>query len=372
MANDTHAKAFDKFKFKPVINEVVSSLGFTKPTACQNETIPVWQKSQKNILCQAWTGSGKTHAFLLPIMNELDTSLNKTQAVIIVPTKELGTQIKTNLKPFTSLMPDIVVGSTLTSNDVSKLTDEKNKNPHILIGTPDRLYQLLETGQIFFTLAKSIVIDECDMLFNKDFIDKLHDILVKMHNDVKIAIFSATISHNIRNWILKYIPNITFVNVNKTQVSNANIQHILIDTRHRDPLVCLEELLNFINPYFCIIFVNNKTLINEVYHKVRQLKKEVALLHGDLPTRNRLRLLKNIQNLQYQYIVASDIASRGLDIEGASHVISLNIPNNLEFYIHRAGRCGRKNYSGISYTFYKTEDLYKINELKRMGVDFNY
>ncbi len=360
---------FNNFGFKDSILATLSDLNFTEPTLCQKYFYPLWSK-HKNILCQSWTGSGKTHAFLVPIINKLNLTTNTTQAVIIVPTQELAAQIFSNCEPFGKRFLDLRVLNTGNNRRNYISNNQSQRHPHIIIGTPDKLLALSQKKEIVFTLASSLIIDECDMLFRYDFIDALDQILLMMNDKVQIGIFSATIQDNIRNWILKYIPNIQFLNVYPNQTTSDQIKHICVPLVHQNRALTLQYLLNFINPYFCLIFVNKQSEIKEIYELIASFKKKVAIIHGNLAVKVRIKLLKDIKAMKYQYLICTDLASRGLDIEGATHVVSYQIPNNLEFYIHRSGRCGRNNYEGTSYLLYNYNEEHKLNLLRQQNINF--
>ncbi|QVJ96733.1 DEAD/DEAH box helicase [Mycoplasma mycoides subsp. capri] len=364
---------FTDFGFKKYINDTLDQIEFISPTSIQQKVIPLLKKHQ-NVIALAHTGTGKTHSFLLPILNnlKLEENNNYVQAVIISPTRELSLQIYQNTKLFLKNNPLINCNLFIGGEDISKNIEQlEKKQPHIVIGTPTRLKELYDLNKLRLTTTSYFIIDECDMIFDLGFIEDVDYLISKINQDVTIGIFSATISQQLSVFCKKYIKNAHFIDDSQNKISTSNVKHILIDTKNKELEQSLIQIINSINPFLCIIFVNQKDEISkivEILHKNNI--KQVAELHGNLQPRLRLSMLKKIQNNEFKYLVATDVASRGVDIKGVSHIISINLPSNLTYYIHRSGRTGRNNSTGYSYIIYNLKNKTQIEELIKKGIEF--
>ncbi|ADK69480.1 DEAD/DEAH box helicase [Mycoplasma mycoides subsp. mycoides] len=364
---------FTDFGFKKYINDTLDQIEFIAPTSIQQKVIPLLKK-HKNVIALAHTGTGKTHSFLLPILNnlKLEENNNYAQAVIISPTRELSLQIYQNTKLFFKNNPLINCNLFIGGEDISKNIEQlEKKQPHIVIGTPTRLKELYDLNKLRLTTTSYFIIDECDMIFDLGFIEDVDYLISKINQDVTIGIFSATISQQLSVFCKKYIKNAHFIDDSQNKISTSNVKHILIDTKNKELEQSLIQIINSINPFLCIIFVNQKDEISkivEILHKNNI--KQVAELHGNLQPRLRLSMLKKIQNNEFKYLVATDVASRGVDVKGVSHIISINLPNDLTYYIHRSGRTGRNNSTGYSYIIYNLKNKIQIEELIKKGIEF--
>ncbi|WP_338970741.1 DEAD/DEAH box helicase [Spiroplasma endosymbiont of Labia minor] len=366
---------FKDFGFKKFINDALNDLNFVTPTNIQKEVIPLIKKHHP-VIGLANTGTGKSHSFILPIINNLEFDLkDKIQFIIMSPTRELAQQLYGNImqiKKFNAALTcSLIISGSMDDNKIKAL--EKNQS-QIIIGTPKSLKEMYDQKILKLTTAKYIVIDECDMIFNLDFIDDVDYLLSKMNlNNLEISMFSATISNKIKSFINKYIKNALLIDLVKNEKINQKISHNLIWTKNKSNLETLDKLLVNLNPYIAMIFVNKKEEIAQVLELLHKNGiNQVGELHGNLSNRQRDMMIKRIKNNDFKYIVVSDLAARGIDIKGVSHVISLDLPKNLEFYIHRSGRTGREGSNeGYSYIFsnYKNEHL--IKKIKDFGIKFN-
>ncbi|WP_339021618.1 DEAD/DEAH box helicase [Spiroplasma endosymbiont of Atherix ibis] len=363
---------FSDFGFKKFLNDALEEINFIYPTKIQEKVIPLIKK-HKSVIAQSHTGTGKTHSFLLPILNNIDyNETNKIQCLIVTPTRELARQIFKNTKELLKFNDKAKVALFVGGDDIEKsVQNVKTKQPTIVIGTPTRLKKMYEEGNLFITTAKYVVIDECDMIFNLGFIDEVDLMLSKMNKNVNISLFSATIDNSLKPFLKKYFLNSIFIETMDSNPTNKNIKHIIIWTKNKENKDILRIIVNSINPYICMIFLNKKDQIKPIINLLNQFGiKNVAEIHGDLDSRQRINMQKRIQNGEFKWIVASDVAARGIDIDGVSHIISIDLPKDLNYYIHRSGRTGRNQYSGESYVLFNSTNQYKIDELKSKGIQF--
>lgn len=360
--------SWNNFNLKHWVVEELKNNQIIQPTQVQTEVIPLALK-RNNLIVSSPTGTGKTHAFLIPILNAIESS-NKVQAIIITPTRELAQQIFTFTKQLTKNQP-IKVACFVGGTELKKQIDSfKHIQPEIIIGTATRIKTLYQNHSLNITTAKILVLDECDMLFELGFIKDLDFLITKLNEKIQCLTFSATINQELEVFLKKYFNNTKIINLNK--IITPKIDHIFINcpfSKRKDELL---TLINLINPYLCLIFVNNKNQITTIGQLLINEGKKTALLHSDLSARNRQQIFKRIKNLDYQYLVTTDVSARGIDIAGISHIISLQLPSDLNYYLHRAGRTGRNNQTGISYLFYDHHDLEAIKELKKFNLNINY
>ncbi|MBE4703882.1 DEAD/DEAH box helicase [Spiroplasma platyhelix] len=360
--------SWNNFNLKEWIIEALKINKIIKPTEIQNQVIPLALKGS-NLIVTSPTGTGKTHAFLVPILNQIENN-NKTQAVIMAPTRELAQQIFSFTKQLTANQP-IKVACFVGGTELKKQTEKfKNNQPEIVIGTPTRIKTLYQEHGLNITTARTLVLDECDMLFELGFVKDLDFLMTKFNSDIQCLAFSATINQELQSFLKKYFSNTKVINLNKMVA--PKIEHIFINCPFNQRKNDLLALVNLINPYLCLIFVNTKNQIAEIGSLLTNAGKKTALLHSDLSPRSRIQIFKRIKNLDYQYLVTTDVSSRGIDIPGISHIISLQLPKELNYYLHRAGRTGRNNQSGISYIFYDHHDLNAIQELKKSNLNIKY
>lgn len=322
--------------------------------------------SKKDIFIVSKTGTGKTHAYLIPICENINTVSNKTQVLISSPTRELAYQIYQQALVLKEVYPDIRI--SLMSGGDNK-TKQIDNNPHIIIGTPGRLKYSFENSLIRTDTIQLLVIDEADMTLEYGFLEDLDYIFSRLIRHSKVICLSATLKDECKNFISSYLYQPVIINV-KDSKKDPKINHYLIDSKHRTYNETLLKLLPSINPFVCLIFANSKEEADDTYGCLKNHGYKVLLLHGGLESRERRKAIKELQSNRYTYVVCSDVASRGIDIDACSHVISLGLPKKLEFYIHRAGRTGRNGRSGDVYTIFSDKDLRGIGALRKDGVEF--
>ncbi|WP_374721675.1 DEAD/DEAH box helicase [Peribacillus tepidiphilus] len=363
---------FERFSFNEYILNAIEELGFHKPTEIQERVIPAALKGT-SIIGQSQTGTGKTHAYLLPITQRIDTEKQEVQAVITAPTRELAHQIYHEALKIAEHFPKeapLTVRCYIGGTDKQRTIEKLKTQPQLVIGTPGRIKDLVEEQALNVFTAKTLVVDEADLMLDMGFIEDVDKIAARMPEDLQMLVFSATIPEKLKPFLKKYMENPKYVQVDPKQATAEKIEHVLIPARHRDKIQLLHDVLVLYNPYLAIIFTNTKKMAEEVAERLTEKGLRVGRIHGDLSPRERKKMMKQINNLEYQYIVATDLAARGIDIEGVSHVINFELPTDLDFYIHRAGRTARAGYSGIAATIYEPSDEDALNKLEKRGISF--
>ncbi|MEA4821441.1 MAG: DEAD/DEAH box helicase [Erysipelotrichales bacterium] len=361
---------FNEFGLNQEILDTLSKINFDIPTKIQQKVIPLALKGE-DVIGKSETGSGKTHAFLLPLLQKIDVNKNEVQAVILTPTRELASQIMQMVMPFITESPKIKGVLMSSGLDRERMFKKIEDIPHIIIGTPGRIKDIAFTkASLNITNCNTLVLDEADMILESGFIDDVSYIIGKMKAKLQMLVFSATFNEQLLQFLRKYMNSPCMVDLNKENISPTKITHICYPTRNKDKTGVLIEVLNTINPYMCLIFASRKETVKILYDKLKQSGFNVGIIHGDLDSTTRRVMMKRIRNNEFNIIVSSDIAARGIDIDGVSHVINFDLPYEKEFYFHRAGRTGRANYDGVCITLYDKEEIKKLEEFHNMGVDF--
>lgn len=361
-----------KHNFSKKILDFLILNKFEKLTLVQDEVIDL-MLNKEDVIAVADTGTGKTHAFLIPILELVNSQEDRVQAVISAPTRELASQIYDFAKMMNEIDADLKIELVVGGMDKIKMRERLSNNPHIVIGTPGRLRDMfVNEASLRLDQADIFVVDEADMTFEFGFLEDIDNIISRMKADVQVAVFSATILKAVNQFLNKYLNNPQTIRIKSNDSFSPNIDHILINARHLEYEHVLKDLLPTINPYVCVIFANTRAKVSETAAYLRSLNFKVLEVSGGLSSRARMQALRALKAHEYTYIVATDIAARGLDIEGITHVISLGLPEDLNFYIHRSGRTGRTKRHGYSYIVYNKSDLNSIHTLRNQGLSFSF
>ncbi|MCM3539637.1 DEAD/DEAH box helicase [Priestia endophytica] len=363
---------FEKFSFQPFLIEAIKDLNFYEPTEIQERIIPSLLNGESAI-GQSQTGTGKTHAYLLPILNKINPHKDHVQAVIMAPTRELALQIHEEVQKITVFTEEdakITSKCLIGGTDKQRTIEKLKQQPHVVVGTPSRIHDLMQEGALSVRQVDTIVVDEADLMLDLGFIEDVDRIAAAMKEDVQILVFSATIPEKLKPFLKKYLDNPRYTHVAPKQLTAAKLEHILVPQRHRDKKELVYNMLTNLNPYLAIVFANTKKSADELADHLLEKGLKVARIHGGLEPRERKRSMKQIQDLQYQYIVATDLAARGIDIQGVSHVINYEVPQDLDFYVHRVGRTARAGYDGTAITIYEQDDYEALMSLENRGIEF--
>lgn len=369
---------FVNYNFKEYINEGLKSINFYETTSIQELIIPKLLNKQ-SVIGKSATGTGKTHAFIIPMLQNLDENLNECQIVIISPTRELSFQIYDEIIKITKFNEKIdvrlYVGGTNRESEIKRL--EKSQ-PQIIVGTIGKINDLTNNAQVLkIHNTRMVVIDEADMVFADKEAEQIDKIFTKFDNIESVSAFSATIPAGLNNFINKYLlsnkqKKCELIDLSKKEIGKEDIEYVFIPTKSQDKYDLLLKVLKTFTPYLVLIFANTKTTVDNLSTFLGSNGIKNIKLTGDLESRERKQVLKRIKDGSVQYVVCSDIASRGIDIEGASHVINFEIPNDIEFFIHRVGRTGRYKLSGSAISFYDYEDDIYLDKLRKKGLKCVY
>jgi len=340
--------------------EEIKKIGFEKLTPIQEKTFEAFADG-KNIVGVAPTGTGKTHAFLMPTIKNIKIEENFLQVIIVVPTNELIYQIKKMAEPLIENIKVKIYNSTI--DKFKEFSWLKKNQPHLVISTPEKLLELSENG-LNISSCKYLILDEADMMFDEYFFKLLLKIIERIKN-AKYLLYSATITQDMHKFIKNYFGNYNLIDT--TKMHELLITQKIVKIKHdENRLDVLKDLLDAINPYLGIIFVSKKDEQIKVFDLMNELKKNVVLLSANLTQHQRKNIIRDIRNLKYQYVIASDLLARGMDFD-VSHVINYDLPYKLEFFKHRSGRTGRMEKEGVVVSIVSNDERYKVKRLIEMG-----
>ncbi len=366
-------KKFEDFNLSEKTMQFIALNKFKVPTPIQEEVIPAVLRG-KDVIGVSRTGTGKSHSFLIPIMEKTDSFLDYPQAVITAPTRELAVQIYEKAKIMAKADPALRIKLYVGGKDREKdLKQLEKQQPHIIIGTPGRIRDMfLEEGALRIDLASVLVVDEADMTMEYGFLDDVDQVAGRMREDLQMLAFSATMSDQLKPFFRKYMHNPETFEIGERVRFNPDIRHVLIPCYHHTYTEVIKSILPGFQPYVCLIFCNTREAASQIAEELRNEHLDVTELHGDLESRKRKQAMKEIALASKTYVVATDLAARGIDLDTVTHVISCGFPEDLEYYVHRAGRTGRAGNSGTCYALYKEEDDPAIRTLMKRGIKFEH
>jgi ATP-dependent RNA helicase CshB len=351
--------------FKQEIKNAIEKLGYHTFTPIQKSMFDAYLKHE-HIIGLAPTGTGKTHAYLLPIMNEIDPNLKAVQAVVCVPTNDLVIQVEKMAK---TLGLEVDIKAYVSGKDRLRELDQLTKRqPQLVIATPGKLEDYaIKENKLKIHTANYFVLDEADMMLDLDFITTLDKVFYSVKAS-HLWMFSATLPDGLDKFITRYFGQSYRIDLKDPSV--LNITHGLIMTKMENKDKDFLDIISKINPYIGMVFVSKRETIDHVYNLLTESGYSAVKISGETKVKERKQILDQVRNLKYRFIVSSDIASRGIDLEGVTHVINYELPYQLEFYIHRSGRTGRANRSGIVYTLYTNQQARKIESIEKKGIRF--
>ena len=362
---------FKDFDLQPYLLEAIEALGFTEPTDIQQEVI-THIGAGLDIIGQSKTGSGKTHAFLLPLFNQLVEDANAVQFIVTAPSRELAEQIYQDAIQLAEHASwDIQVARYIGGTDKNKQIESLgHSQPDIVIGTPGRISDLVKLNVLKTHTAYAMVVDEADMTLDLGFIEEVDLVAGTVPKESQFLVFSATIPQKLQPFLQKYMNGPKMIEIENKEIISDIVSNWLISTKSKERIDVIYELLTIGNPYLVLIFANTQEKVEEIADQLLAKGLNVGTIHGGMEPRERRREMRNIRNLDYQFIVATDLAARGIDIEGVSHVINAEIPQDLSYFVHRVGRTGRNNLPGIAITLYSPGEEEDIETIENTGVKF--
>ncbi len=357
---------FKELNLKAEILTAIEELGFETPMPVQAETIPFVLDTNLDLVALAQTGTGKTAAFGLPILNLTETNSKSTQALILAPTRELCIQISNDLKKFSKFMTGIRIVPVYGGEDIKIQLRQLDNTPQIIVATPGRLIDLLERGKVKLQDINFLVLDEADEMLNMGFKEDLETILKTTPKSRRTFLFSATMPTEIARISKQYMNEHHEITVGTRNSGNENVQHIYYVSHARQRYLVLKRIVDLNPDVYGIVFCRTRQETKEVAEKLMHDGYNADALHGDLSQAQRDTVMQKFRIKNIQLLVATDVAARGLDVNNLTHVINYNLPDDAEVYTHRSGRTGRANKKGVSVSIIHMKEKFKIKDLERM------
>ncbi|MFP7297493.1 DEAD/DEAH box helicase [Neobacillus niacini] len=355
------------FKSLGISESTVNKLkefGVAKPTPIQEKAIP-FVMNGKDVIAQAQTGTGKTFAFILPILEKIDPLASHVQVLIVTPTRELALQITEEFVKLTNNIDGVDVLAVYGGQDVDKQLKKLKKNVQVVVGTPGRLLDHIRRGTVHLSEVSFLVLDEADQMLHIGFLNEVEDIIRETPKTRQTMLFSATMPEEIRSLANKHMRKPEYIQVEKTQGPAANVKLIAIHTTDRAKQATLIQLVETHRPYLAVIFCRTKRRVSKLYEVLKSHKFLCDELHGDLSQSKREQVMKRFRDGEIQLLIATDVAARGLDVEGVTHVFNYDIPQEAESFIHRIGRTGRAGTKGLAITFYSSDDRKTLDMIEK-------
>lgn len=357
-------ETFEELNLSPEILKALKHMGFSAPTPVQAKTVPLMLDGC-DVIAKAPTGTGKTCAYGIPIIECLDMQVEDIQAVIICPTRELCIQIAEELRMLTAYRPDVRVASIYGGQPIAKQLTALKKHPHIVVATPGRLLDHMGRGTIWLGNVYTAVLDEADEMLKMGFIKDVRKILAATPADTQIVMFSATISRDVMDVAWEYQHNAAEVTVEAEGESRPKIaQFGILSSGDRR----IDDMIRLINEFELkrvMVFCNMKTTVHRLYERLKKRGCSVDCLHGDIPQSQRNGVMNGFRVGKFEVLVATDVAARGIDVDDVEAVFNYDLPEENEYYLHRIGRTGRAKHRGMAFTFMTPDDRYRIRDIKK-------
>jgi ATP-dependent RNA helicase DeaD len=359
---------FNDLGLNTSVLSAISELGFVDPTPIQEKSIPVFLETQRDILGLAQTGTGKTAAFGLPLLQLIDFSSKTTQALIVCPTRELCMQITRDLVKYSKNLQNVRIASVYGGASITGQMDELRRGPQIIVATPGRLMDLMERRAVNIKEISFVVLDEADEMLNMGFREDIENILEFTPAEKRVCLFSATMPREIRTIANKFMKDPVEVSVGKSNSTNQNISHEYAVVHAKDKYAALKRILDFNNDtFYGIVFCTTRHETQDISDKLIRDGYNADCLHGDLSQSQREKVMSRFRNHGTKIMLATDVAARGIDVSGLTHVIHYHLPDDIENYTHRSGRTARAGKSGISITLLNVREFYRLREIEKLA-----
>ena len=370
-------KTFEELGVSAAIRRAIEELGFVSPMPVQEAVIPFLIEGQQDVIALAQTGTGKTAAFGIPLLQRIDTSSRETQALVLSPTRELCLQITDDLRDFSKYMEGIHVEAVYGGAAIEPQMRALRKGVNIIVATPGRLIDLKNRGFAHLEQVSTVVLDEADEMLNMGFSESINEIFEAVQGDAEqprehaTLMFSATMSREVEKVAKKYLHNYETIVVGSRNEGAENVNHIYYMVQAKDKYLALKRIVDYYPKIFAIIFCRTKLETQEIADKLIKDGYNAESLHGDLSQQQRDLTMQKFRQHLTQLLVATDVAARGLDVDDLTHVINFGLPDDIENYTHRSGRTGRAGKKGTSISIVHSKEKHKIRAIeKEIGKEF--
>ncbi|MCG7845261.1 MAG: DEAD/DEAH box helicase [Methanomassiliicoccales archaeon] len=356
---------FQDFGLREEIMKAIERMGFVEATPVQIQTIPLTMKGV-DVIAQAQTGTGKTAAFGIPILETLTKGV-KPFSLILVPTRELGQQVSEELKKLSYYMDDVRVLPVYGGKSIDDQIDAFRKGVDIVVGTPGRIIDHLRRGTLQLNEIEVLVLDEADRMLDMGFIEDIEYIVSKTKKQRQTLLFSATVPQGVRDIGAKHMINPETIMIGEEQIILPTTKQVYFNIERKNKIWALCRVLDAYKPK-AIVFSQTKVMVDIIAKHLNSYGYRVGSLHGDLTQARREKVLQDFRDGKTAVLIATDVAARGLDIEGVTHVINYDIPEDPEVYVHRIGRTGRAGKEGIAITFITSKEIHLLKKINEFGI----
>lgn len=362
------ANQFLEYALSDEIIEALTLLGYTEPTTIQKEVIPVALEG-RDIVAKSQTGTGKTAAFAIPICEQIRWEENSPQALVLEPTRELAVQVRDELF-YIGRKKRMKVPAVFGGFPVDKQIQTLRQKSHIVVGTPGRVMDHIRRESLKLEQVRYLVIDEADLMLNMGFLEDVKEIIACLPKGIQMLLFSATLEEHIKSLVEEYMTDaVAIIHESETETVKE-IEHILYEMDAEQKYEVFVDVLIKENPERCMIFCGTREMVNVLYQKLKRDRILCGMIHGELEQRERLRIIEQFRSGQLRHLIATDVASRGVDFENMTHVLNYDFPTGKETYVHRAGRTGRNGKSGKAISLVCPSDKHMKQQVEAyIGID---
>ncbi|MDX5347904.1 MAG: DEAD/DEAH box helicase, partial [Hymenobacteraceae bacterium] len=355
---------FEELPLSAEMQRAIADIGFEEASPIQTEAIPLLLEG-RDIVGQAQTGTGKTAAFSIPTIEQIDPKSREVQALILCPTRELAIQVSEEIQKLIKYKRGIQVVPIYGGQSYDRQLKALKQGVQIVIGTPGRVMDHMERGTLRLDHVKKIILDEADEMLDMGFRDDIEHVLSQIPEDRQTIFFSATMSKPIMELTKKYQNNPQLVKVVHQQLTVSNIDQVYFEVRNNLKMDVLSRLIDMYNMKVVIVFCNTKRMVDELVSNLQARGYFADGLHGDLSQNQRNNVMQKFRNGTLEILVATDVAARGIDVENVEAVINYDLPQDEEAYVHRIGRTGRAGRAGKAFSFVGGRDIYKLKDIQR-------
>ncbi len=357
---------FEELGVIPSIRRAIEELGFESPMPVQAEVIPQLLSDTRDIIALAQTGTGKTAAFGIPVIQKTDLSLLSPQTVILCPTRELCLQIAGDLTEFSTYIEDLKILPVYGGSSIESQIRSLKRGVHIIVATPGRLIDLINRKTVSLKHVHTIVLDEADEMLNMGFSESIDEILSNVPDGRSMLLFSATMPKEIEKITRKYMNNPVEITIGRKNEGAQNVRHLYFMVHAKDKYLALKRIVDYYPNIYGIVFCRTRKETQEIADKLMQDGYDADSLHGDLSQAQRDYVMSKYRNHNLQILVATDVAARGLDVDDVSHIINFGLPDDYEVYTHRSGRTGRVGKTGTSISIIHIKEKGKIAQIEKL------
>lgn len=359
-------KTFEELGVAPEIRRAIEEMGYEQPMPVQEEVIPYLLDQIRDVIALAQTGTGKTAAFGLPLLQQVDTKKRVPQALILAPTRELCLQIAGDLADYSKYIDDLKVLPVYGGSSIESQIKALKRGVQIIVATPGRLIDLINRKTVALDSVKYVVLDEADEMLNMGFTESIDEILSKVPDDRSMLLFSATMPKEIAKITKKYMQEPKEITIGRKNEGSSNVKHVYYMVHAKDKYLALKRIADYYPDIYGIIFCRTRRETQEIADKLIQDGYNADSLHGDLSQAQRDYVMQKFRIRNLQLLVATDVAARGLDVDSLTHVINYGLPDDIESYNHRSGRTGRAGKTGTSIAIVHVKEKGKIREIEKI------